>query len=436
MYFYKNIFAACWLICVFTTTISAQQTPAKDQTKPILIQGATAHLGNGDIIENSMIAFDQGKFTVVNNQAVGSGFPNHTIIDATGKHVYPGFISMNSLLGLKEINAVRSTRDNRDVGHFNPSLRAIIAYNTDSKITPTIRSNGILMAQIIPQGGRISGQSSVVELDAWNWEDAAYKTDEGIHLNWPREFNFTGWWAAPGPIKKNENYKKQIKEIDEFIAIAKAYANKTKVATTNLKMEAMKGLFDQSKSLYVHTNSAKTIQEATLLAQKNNLKIVIVGGRDSWLITDFLKSNNVTVVLRTPHSLPAIEDEDIDQPFKTAAILAEAGVTFCISPDGGRDWPSNDRNLNYMAGQAVAFGLDYEEAIASISATPAKILGIYDQVGSIETGKDATFFISSGDALDIRSSNVEKAYIRGKEIDLDNKQKALYRKFKSKYDQK
>ncbi|MEL6864942.1 MAG: amidohydrolase family protein [Bacteroidota bacterium] len=420
------------LFCI-PFALCGQQTPAPPQTQAILVRGATAHLGNGQVIENAFVAFENGKILFVADARTINieSDKNYKIIDATGLHLYPGFISLNTNLGLVEIGQVRATRDSREVGRMNPHIRSIIAYNTDSRVTPTVRSNGTLLAQIVPEGGRISGQSSIVELDAWNWEDAAYKTDDGIHLNWPSIYRFTGWWAEPGEILKNKKYDQQVNEILEFFQEAKVYKNQKNRASKNLKFEAMRGLFDQSKQLFIHTQNAKTIMESILFAEQFGIKCVIVGGRDSWMISDFLREHQVPVVINEVHSLPRRVDDDIDQPFKTAATLQEAGVLFAFSMNGA--W--QQRNLPFQAGQAVAFGLDYEAAISGLSLNAAKILGIDQTVGSIEEGKDATFILVKGDVLDMRTCIVAQAFIRGKAIDLDNKQKALYRKFKAKYDQ-
>ncbi len=421
----KNISNILILFLLLQINLVAQQTPAAVQSEAILITGATAHIGNGEVIENSAIAFENGKLTLVADATTIRINPSEyqQIIDASGKQVYPGFIAPNTTLGLIEIEAVRATNDMREVGSFNPSLRSIIAYNTDSDIMPTVRSNGVLMAQVVPQGGRVSGQSSVVQLDAWNWEDAAYATDNGIHLRWPRMFS---WWGN----EKNKDYDAQKDEIVNTMKEALAYTKKQSPAKTNLKLEAMAGLFDKSKTLYVHTGDAKSMTEAVLFAKEFDLRMVIVGGRDAWMIPDLLKKNNVSVILGDTHSLPSRTDSDIDEPFKTALTLQEAGVLYCFGMNGA--W--QQRNLGFQAGQAVGYGLDKEDAVTALTLNTAKILDIDKTVGSLETGKDATLFISESDALDMRSSKLTHAFIQGRAIDLDNKQKALYRKFKAKYE--
>ena len=408
----------------------AQIIPGAPQSQGVIIEGGTAHLGNGKVIENAVITFENGKITGVTNGSNSNANNDFQKINATGQHIYPGFIAMNTNLGLVDIGAVRATRDFREVGPLNPHVRSLIAYNTDSKILPTVRSNGVLVAQTCPQGGGISGQSSVMALDGWNWEDAAISADQGIHMNWPDEYRRSGWWAEPGSVKKNEKYAEQVAQISDYLEMAKAYAaDNPKVK--DLRLESMKGLFDGSKKLYVNANTTKTMEAAILLGKKMDVSIVIVGGREAWQITDFLKSNEIPVVLGPSHSLPRHTDDHIDQPFKTARQLYEAGITVAITRGG--NW--QNFNLPFQAGQVVGFGLDKEAAVQILTANPSKILGLDDQLGTLEVGKDATLFISSGDALDMRTNDLQAAWIGGRKVDLDNHHKIMARKYEAKYEQ-
>jgi imidazolonepropionase-like amidohydrolase len=410
---------------------SVAQSPAPAQNSPVLIWGATAHLGDGTIIANSAIGFEGGKLTLVADATTirldRSKYP--TVYDATGKHVYPGFIALNTNLGLAEIEAARATVDYADIGQYNPNLRSIVAYNTDSDVIPTVRSNGILLAQVTPQGGTISGASSVVQLDAWNWEDATYRSDEGIHLNWPALQSFGGWQSGSPGMRKNEQYEKDVQALRRFFEEARAYAQQPVPAVKNLRFEALRGLFSQKSTLYIHTGNAKTIQESVLFAESFGLKKVLVGASDAWMVTDFLKNHDVPVILHKTQSLPAREDEAVDQTFKTAALLHEQGILFALSNDGF--W--QQRNLPFQAGQAVGFGLPNEAGVRTLTLNAAKILGIEQTCGSLETGKDATLFISEGDALDMRSCKVTAAFIQGRTINLDNKHKQLNQRFEQKY---
>ena len=416
---------------IFSLKSFAQNpAPALPQKDAILILNGTAHIGNGKIILNSAIGIKDGKLILVAD-ATRIKFDKDAykvVVDATGKQVYPGFINCNSNLGLTEIDLVRSTRDFNEVGEFNPNVRSIIAYNTDSKIPPTVRSNGVLLVQIVPQGGVISGQSSVVELDAWNWEDAAYKIDEGIHLNWPRMYTILN---NPNETEEIQRQKIQnnLNAVELVFKEAKAYSLNNSPLEKNLKYEAMRGLFNGSKKLYVHCDYVKEIVSAVNMVKHYGIKMVLVDGADSYRVTDLLKENNIPVILGRIHSLPPREDDDVDLPYKLPYLLKQAGVTFAISVESS--WQG--RNVMFNAGTASAYGLTKEEALASITSSPAGILGIEDRAGTLEVGKDATLFISEGDALDMRTNKVTKAFIRGKDINLDNIQSQLYRKYMAKY---
>ncbi|MEY3240048.1 MAG: hypothetical protein RIR11_1486 [Bacteroidota bacterium] len=405
--------------------------PAPPQKGAILILGATAHIGNGTTITSSAIAFNKGKLTMVadatNIRIDRTQFLK--IFDATGKHVYPGFIATDSQLGLVEVDAVRATNDQAETGALNPNARSIIAYNTDSEVTPTVRSNGVLLAQVSPVGGTLSGSSSVVQLDAWNWEDATIKADEGQHLNWPALRSWGGWDTGNPEQKGNDRYTKDIEQMQAYFNEAKGYAQLEQPSTSNPRFEAMKPLFTGKQTLYIHANEAKAIRAAVEFAVGNQLKMVLVGGDDAWQETTLLKNNNIPVMLSRTQRLPAREDEDVDQPYKTAKTLYDAGILFTFSDEGA--W--KQRNLSFEAGQAIGFGLPYEAAVAAITLNTAKILQIDANYGSLETGKSATLFISEGDALDMRTNQVTAAFIDGREISLDNKQKELSRKYSEQY---
>lgn len=416
-----------WILFLMPLSAFAQLTvPAPAQTEPVVLLHATAHLGNGKVIEDAAVAFDQGKITFVGTSKEWPGYDSYIAVDGSGRHLYPGLIAANTTLGLNEIGMVRATVDEQEIGELNPNVRALIAYNTDSEVIPTVRSNGVLLAQIVPQGSQVAGQSSVVQLDAWNWEDAAYRPDGGIHVYWPRASRFS---RRTFQVESNEQYGEELMAMERLFQEASAYAKDADHERKNLKLEAMRGLFSGEKTLFVHADEAKDIQRAVLLGEQFGIRTVIVGGRDAWMVANFLREKKTAVIFQPTQSLPGHEDDAVDQPFHTPAQLKEAGVLFCLS--GESAW--QQRNLPFQAGQAVGHGLDREAALQAITLDAARILGIDQTTGSIEKGKDATLFLSSGDVLDMRSSVVETAFIQGRKIDLNDKHKALYQKFKQKY---
>jgi imidazolonepropionase-like amidohydrolase len=423
-----NIFA---LLMLASLGLNAQETmhPSPAQTKKIVISGGTLHIGNGQVIENGTLSIEKGKIKIETAAVTG----DVERIDATGKHVYPGIIAPNTNMGLVEVSSTKSTADFDELGDMNPSVRSIVAYNTDSKVINTVRSNGVLLAQIVPQGGLISGSSTVVQLDAWNWEDAAYALDNGIHMTFPalinRPMQMRRRGADSDPVKLG---LERIEQGRVFFREAKAYLQEKTHTATNLKFEATRGLFDRTKTLYVHCDLVKEMLVAIDFAKEFNFKLVIAGGTDSYMIADILAANNVAVILHEPHALPATDDDAVDQPYKTGAQLQKAGVLFSICQDSG-DGYTQIRNLPFLAGTMSTYGLTKEEALAAITLNPAKIMGIADRTGSLENGKDANIVISTGDILDMKSSVVTHAFIQGRAINLDNKHSQLFNRYKYKY---
>lgn len=409
--------------------------PAPSQTQTIALTNATVHIGNGQVIENGMVVMSGGKISDVRASA---SIADAKVIDCKGKHIYPGLVLSNTDLGLVEVPTVRASSDISEIGQNNSNIRAIVAYNTESKITNTLRNNGILLANIIPQGGIISGSSSVVQLDAWNWEDAAYLTDNAIQFRMPsllarsggrgRGFGgFPGLQQLGDPIKRALD---QIEDVKAFFREAKGYAEAASHTATNLKFESVKGLFGKKQKLFIHCNIVKEMLIAIDFVKEFGFDVVIVGGSDSWMIPDLLKQNNISVILDQMHNLPTMVDDDVDQPYKTPAILQKAGVLFSINDDDGS---TRYRNLAFNAGTAAAYGLSKEEALSAVTLNAAKILGIDDKAGSIEKGKDANIVVSEGDILDMRTNIITNAFIQGRQISLDDKQKQLYEKYKFKY---
>ena len=411
--------------------VNAQQTPADKQTVAITIEGATAHLGNGQVIENSLIMFNDGKITFVGS-AMTKIARQGTIIDAKDKHIYPGFIAANASLGLVEIDAVRATDDQKEVGTYNPHIRSLIAYNAESKIVESMRPNGVLIAQTTPRGGTISGTSSIVQLDAWNWEDAAIKVDDAIHVNWPGSFTRGKWWLGEDPaLKADPKYIGKINKIESYFNNAKNYLNSNK-EKIHLPYEAMKGLFNGTQKLFIHASGQKEITDAITIAKKSGIKeIVIVHGDGAENIADYLVKNNIPVILDRPHRNPNLEDDAYDYTYTIAKVLTEKGVLVSLGMEGQME-RMNTRNLPFYAGTFAAHGLDKEEALKLLTCNTAKILGIDHMVGTLEVGKDATLFISKGDALDMRGNQLTKAFIQGRDISLETHQTKLWKRYSNK----
>lgn len=425
------------LILGSLTGFAQNPAPAKPQARATALMNGIIHVGNGQVIPNGVIIFENGIITnVADATLVRLDMTNMEVVSVAGKHVYPGIISPASTVGLQEIGAVRATVDMQEVGILNPNVRALIAYNTDSEIIPTIRNNGVLLTQATPQGGTVSGSSSVMMADGWNWEDAVLKKDDGIWLTWPgyfaRDFNFEDFTLT---IKKNEKRAEAISALQATFADAKAYAALPSPAPMNLRLESMRGLFTGKQNLYLRADYGKDIIEAVTFAKSFGIpKVVIVGGEEANRVVTFLKEANVAVILSALHRLPNREDEDVDLPYRMPGILQKAGILVSLSY--ADEW-WRTRNLPFLAGTASGFGIsDREEALKLVTSNTAKILGIDSMVGTLERGKHATLFVSAGDALDMRTNVVEHVFIRGRTVNLDDRHKRLYKTYKDKYQQK
>ena len=410
----------------------AQQTPAEQQTTAYSIEGATAHLGNGEVIENSLLMFNEGEITFVGS-AMAKIARLGLVINAKGKHVYPGFIAANTTLGLVEIDAVKATNDQDEIGIMNPHIRSLIAYNAESKVVESMRPNGVLMAQITPRGGTLSGTSSVVQLDAWNWEDAAIKTDDGIHMNWPSSFTSGKWWLGEDPaLKPDVKYAENVGEIKAYFSNAKNYlaGNKEK---THLPYQATEGLFDGSKRFFIHVSGQKEITDAITISKELGIhNLTIVNGEAADKVADLLVKNKVSVILDRPHRNPNNEDDAYDATYTIAKTLLDKGVLVSLGMEGDME-RMQTRNLPFYAGTFAAFGLDKELALQLITLNTATILGIDTFTGSLEVGKDATLFISEGDALEMRGNILIHAFIQGRKISLETHQTALWKRYAKKY---
>lgn len=409
--------------------------PAPAQSEPIAIMNATAHLGNGEVIENSIITFENGKIKLVADaRVVRIDLSGYKKIEASGMHAYPGLILPMTNLGLVEYEAVRASLDFSETGNLNPNVRTAIAFNTDSELIPTMKFTGIQLAQSTPRTGTIEGTSSIMQLDAWNWEDAIYKADDAVHLNWPSLSYGPRWWMGETARRENKDYSTQVDEIKQLLLDTKSYMESAP-ASKNLKLEAMIPVMKGEKGLFVYATRPKEIVEAVQTLKAFNIsRIVITGADDAWYVKDVLVENKIPVLLTNVHRLPGHADEAADMPYRLPGMLAEAGVLVGLTHM--EEMIGSARNLPFFAGTVAGYGLGKEEALKMVTSNTAKILGIEDLTGTIETGKDANIVLSEGDLLDMRSNIIRYSFIQGREVNLEALQQRLYEKFKTKYENK
>jgi imidazolonepropionase-like amidohydrolase len=417
--------------------LASPQIPGPQQAKPIALIGATIHPVNGGVISEGTVLFDRGRIV-----AVGKDVPvpeNAERIDLRGKHVYPGLIDADSHLGLVEIQAVRATIDEIETGRINPNVRAISAVNPDSELIPVTRSNGILVAVTSPDGPLVCGKSGLIQLDGWTWEQMAIKQECAMHIHWPRVAPIQNWPTDDSAAIHMGDKAEMVQELKRAFHDARMYweakkaaqAAGAKPAEVDVRWEAMIPVLEGKLPVIVEAEEIQQIQAAVAFFQKEKVKMIVFGGYDAPLCADLLKKYDIPVIVAAVLRLPMRPHDPHDAAFTVARRLHEAGVRFCIAGVGRM---GNMRNLPYHAAMAAAHGLPRDEALKAVTLYPAQILGAAERLGSLEAGKDATLIVTTGDPLDIRS-RVTNAFIQGRKVDLNDRQKSLWRKYQEKYRQ-
>ncbi|MDH3590427.1 MAG: amidohydrolase family protein [Planctomycetota bacterium] len=420
------------MLLVLAAVATAQDlTPkAKPQTQSIAIIHTTIHPVSSQTIADGYVLFEKGKIIEI-GQGRKQWQEGVRLVDGEKMHVYPGFISSYTQLGLTEIGAVRASRDFNEVGAITPEVRAAVAVNPDSTLLPVTRSNGILTFASFPRGGTIPGRASLMRMDGWTWEDMAIRADAGMVVNWP---------AARPPRRRRPrraaaaetNRDKTIQRIKDAFEKARAYLKwrgDDATRPVDLRWEGFRKVFTRERPVYFIANSYEQITEALVFAGEHKVRAVIVGGHDAPLCAAMLRNMNAGVIVENIHRFPKRSDSDFDEVYKLPLRLENAGVTWCLASG---DRTANERNLPYAAARAVAYGLSRDAAIRAITLNAARVFGVDKELGSIDKGKRATLIVTDGDPLEV-PTHVRHAFIDGREIDLSNKQTVLYEKYKAKY---
>jgi len=419
---------------------SAQDLTVKapPQSSTIVLTNAQIHTVSGGVIDDGFVLIKQGKIDDVGRMSDLNSRPRTReaweTVDCAGLHVYPGMISAASDIGLNEVGSVRATIDTTETGSVTPEVRAAVAVNPDSWHFPVARSNGVLVFGVDPSGGSIPGRMSVMRADGWTWEDMTVVDDAGLVINWPNVRPVRAWWMNQSEEEQLKRAREATQAIDEAFNKAHAYfaARKADDRTPySVRFEAMSPALRGETPVYISAQEIDQIRSAVAWPVGRGMKPIIVGGRDAHLCADVLTRHDVGVILTGTLRMPRRADSAYDEAFTLPAALEAAGVKWCLASSGGS---SNERNLPYHAAMAVAYGLDHDVALRSITLSAAELLGVADRLGSVDKGKDATLIVTTGDPMEM-STQVVRAYIDGREIDLSNKQTKLAEKYREKYRQ-
>jgi len=418
----------------------AVQTSAQSPTT-YAITHAKIFTVSGAPIEDGTLVIRDGKIAAV---GASVDVPSDAkVIDGKGLQVYPGLFDAITQMGLSEISAVSATVDSSETGAYNPDVVAATAVSPSSEHIPVTRAAGIAEVMAVPGSGGfdfsgsrgvIGGQASAIHLAGWTISEMLLKKSVVMVLNWPlietRTFDFATFTRKEKPYTEaKQEYDKQVAELTDLLDRARHYAvalehEKTADFERDVKLEALVPVVRGQLPLLVVADRARDIRNAVEYVDKHNLKMILAGGREAYKVKDLLRSKSIPVILRPPLALPTEEDDPYDRLLTQPAELAESGVKFAIASFDN----SFARRLGQNAANAVAHGLPYDEALKSVTLYPAQILGLADQVGTLETGKIANVIVTNGDPLEL-TTDVRYLFIKGQLTPRDNKHQRLYEKY-------
>ena len=412
---------------------SAVFTPARAEM--LALTGGTVHPVSGPEIPNGTVLVDGTKISAV---GAGVSVPSGAkVIDCTGKHVYPGFVHANTVLGLVEIQTIEGSDDTRETGNLNPNQRAEVMYNPDSDFLPVTRLNGVTTVLSIPGGGAVRGTSALMHLDGWTAEDITVRAPAALHVQWPNMTPVHAFFELRSDEEQAKARDEQIKTISDAFDDARAYWTARDAESgkgvpkhdDDVRWDAMRRALKGEIPVAFHCDALNQIRAVLKFCDQEKLtNVILLGGYDSWRIADELKRRNIAVIVGGVLATPNRGYESYDEAYTVAAKLSKAGVRYCIADEGGAFAAANARNVPYHAAMAEAFGLDHDEALKSVTLYPAQILGAGDKIGSIEVGKLADLQVTDGDPL-LVATHCEQVVLNGKVVPMESRQTRLFKKY-------
>lgn len=421
--FHTQLAALAFAAALAPAIAGAQAAPGKEGT--YLVRGGTVVSPDGKKTVADILVRDN------RIAQVGPGITasDATVIDATGKFIYPGMVDANTGMGLQEIGSVQTTNFRSELGQFNPQLKALVGLNVESEMLGTTRANGVTSVVTTPTGGMISGEATLINTAGWTWEDLAVTRDAGIVFTLPGAGGGGrggGFGGRGGAAMNPAALAKQVADFNDFMQLAKDYDAGRAAGSTKLDLvyESMRPLFAKKLPALVNANTESQINDAIAFGDKWGVNVVIMGGHDAWKVRKTLAQKQVPVVLSSLEQAPS-DNEPYDVIYAQPGLLYDAGVKFAFSTGSG----SNSRHVAFHAALATAYGLKPEGALKALTIWPAEIFKADREIGSIERGKLANFFITTGDALDLRTQ-VTGVFIKGRQVPPDDRSNRLYLKYK------
>lgn len=406
-------------------------TPARAQT--IAITGGTVYPVSGAPIARGTVLMRDGRITAVGADVAIPADAQR--VDATGKFVTPGLVNAATALSVVDIGAVASTRNVSARGREGIAAAFTVwdGLNPASVLLPPARAGGITTAVIAPRGGIISGQAAVLHLVEGTAADMVLRSPVAM----VGQIGQIG--GGPGgtqPQSRGELMLRLREVLDDARAYGRRKADYERAQTrqftaSRLDLEALGPVLDGRLPLMLDADRASDIESALKLARDYNLKLIVTGAAEAWMVADKLAAARVPVMTGAMNNIPG-SFASLGTRQENAGLLRRAGVTVMIigNAGGGDEDAFNVRNLRFEAGNAVAYGLTREDALRAITLTPAEVFGVADRVGSLQAGKDADVVVWSGDPFEF-ASQPEHVFIRGREVRAATRQDMLEQRYKS-----
>lgn len=428
---YLQTFITTCLLVLFIGMGAKAQITEKATYGKFAITNATVHTVTNGVIQNGTVLIDGEKIIHVGKNAKITS--DYKRIDASGKHLYPGFMDSGTQLGLQEIGAVAVTKDQAELGDFNPHVRAFTAINPSSVNIPVTRVNGITHVISMPVSGKMSGKATLIDLYGYSPDSMAVQPNAGLHINWPSAQK-GGWWDDRSEEEVKEEYQKKLKELNDFWSQAK-FHNKMMTAykenpdnksqpDADKRMQAMREVVTGKVPVIVSVDAKEDILNAIGWIEKHpDARFILAGVQDGWRVADEIAEAGLPALVSTLYT-PNRNYDNYQRPYQNPGKLADAGVKVAIATGG----VENVRNAPYHAGYAAAYGLGKKEALKAITINPAEIFGVDDKLGSIEKGKQANLFIAEGDPFE-PMNHITQVFIRGYKIPMVSRHTKLYEEY-------
>lgn len=403
----------------------------------LVIRGGTVHPISGPAYTGDVVVVD-GRIVAAGAGATASA--GATVVDATGMHVYPGLFDAASVLGLTEIGSIEVTEDINELGDFTPHLQTRTAIHPASEHIPVARANGITHTMAVPfsggggSAGGFPGQATIFNLDGWTIEEMEIAPSAVMTMRWPgistREFDRSTFTFRDRPYREaREQQQESIERLREWLAMARAYQRGVEagaVTRPDLRLEALGRAASGELPVLVPVNSERDIRDVIEFADAEGLRLIIAGASQGYRVANLLAERGIPVILGPTLANPTSSHAPYDEQYTNPGKLHAAGVTIAFATFDA----SSSRTLPYEAAAGIPFGLPREAALRAITAAPAEIFGIADQVGTIEPGKIANLIVTDGDPLEI-TTQIHHLIVDGRQVSTQNRHQQLYERYRA-----